>query len=74
MQWQPIETAPKDNSCVLVYVPMKTTKFIATAFWDTVACEWRVAWTGLQNGPSRIENPTHWAPLPDAPLSNGERQ
>jgi hypothetical protein len=74
MQWQPIETAPKDNSAVLVYVPMRSVKFMATAFWDTVAGEWRVAWTGLHNKPSVIKDPepTHWMPLPEPPITNGD--
>ena len=66
-EWQPIETAPKDNSAILVYVPMETIKLMATAFWDTVANEWRVAWTGISNKPVKVGNPTHWMPLPERP-------
>lgn len=65
--WQPIESAPKDNSAVLLYVPMNTIHFVTTAFWDTVAQEWRVAWTGIQNTPSKVEGATHYMPLPSPP-------
>lgn len=65
--WQPIETAPKDNTAVLVHVPMKTINFVSTAFWDTTACEWRVAWVGIDNKPCVIKEPTHWQPLPQPP-------
>lgn len=69
-EWQPIETAPRDNSAVLLYVPMETIHFVATAFWDTVKQDWFVAWTGLDNPRAKVFNPTHWMPLPSPPVQS----
>lgn len=57
--WQPIETAPKDGTEILLY-----------SLNDIGLCYWRddfvmQGWTwGLEK---RFNNPTHWMPLPKAP-------
>lgn len=63
--WQPIETAPKDGSCVLLYWP--DIDSIATGAWYApLGCveHWckdcRVTY---------CIDPTHWMPLPDPPKS-----
>lgn len=67
-RWQPIETAPKDGTRILV-----ATKYgIEVAEWEERAPQWGVvpAWIGM--GLSTYEEdreltPTHWMPLPPPP-------
>ena len=56
--WRPIETAPKDNSEVLVFTNNAT---MYVAYWYTTAKEWR------QQGHKLESTPTHWMPLPAKP-------
>jgi hypothetical protein len=66
-QWQPIETAPKDGTEVLLYE--KGSINIGCYDW----CEFENGsfkhWTGLSDS---LENPTHWQPLPTPPQEQGE--
>lgn len=80
LEWQPIETAPKDGSWVLVAYPCflcgeKTdamSVFIARwappFLWDSFTKVWISA-----NDCTLIENytPTHWMPLPSPPMERG---
>ena len=67
MEWQPIETAPKDG-----------TRFIAWGPNLAVAeCEWREAWAHYDAGWYRsnqhpVVEPTHWQPLPSPPVNAKE--
>jgi hypothetical protein len=62
MKWQPIETAPKDESHVLIYERQEI-----TIGWWIEACQ---AWATVEAGASTINSPTHWMPLPVAPGKN----
>lgn len=73
MTWQPIETAPKDDSAILIFDP-KQGICIATndgEFMD----EWYVDGYGLcyegagDYAGLRVAYPTHWMPLPTPPES-----
>lgn len=55
MEWQPIETAPKDGTVIIVYAP----DFFQTAAWTDEK------WTNAAN--SWLEDVTHWMPLPKPP-------
>lgn len=72
MNWQPIETAPKDGTKIMVYCP----KFgvSAPAHWVTQQFHKKPKpyWShfgeylmGIQA--IRDDQPTHWKPLPDPP-------
>ena len=75
MEWQPIETAPKDGTRIMVWPPT----WIGTAScarWneDRHAKNPRPYWSRIDDHGritiSREKQPTHWAPLPCGP--NGE--
>lgn len=67
MQWQPIETAPKDGTRLLAYWP-------PVFGGDNAGCAttwWVVTSSGLFGWESPWEyadrEPTHWMPLPEPP-------
>ena len=61
MDWQPIETAPKDGSDLLV-----------NECGDVVIARWSQpfsVWAGPRDtyGEREVMYPTHWMPLPEPP-------
>lgn len=63
MSWQPIETAPKDGSHVLVYERGR----VFEAQWaDTFLGKRNRGWMNYNEGTGE-KSPTHWMPLPEAP-------
>ena len=56
--WQPIETAPKDGSFILLATPKGR---MADGFWSPVYEVWVWSW------PYVMVEPTHWMPLPELP-------
>lgn len=76
MNWQPIETAPKDGTDVLVMYMHIDTQVVHNAFFASEADGWDsgdVGWWSYEHSEvSRIKlddwmEPTHWMPLPDPP-------
>ena len=69
MDWQPIETAPKDGSEILLAVPHRlrserTLRLVGRwfdRFWITFNADEAI---------QRVE-PTHWMPLPAPPRTGG---
>lgn len=66
-QWQPIETAPKDGTVILLgYTP-------CPKLWETDQRVFEGRWNSLQgeftslNGFILHDGATHWMPQPDAP-------
>ena len=59
--WQPIETAPKDGSSILLATPKGR---IADGFWSPVYGVW--SW------PYVMVEPTHWMPLPGRPSAQAQ--
>jgi hypothetical protein len=71
-EWQPIATAPKDGSMVLLYPSGCWTEDEdcgEVGFWDTDFNEWGRAGDVAED----YDGPTHWMPLP-APPSTEEPQ
>lgn len=73
--WQPIETAPRDGTSVLIYMPEASRKKVMEAYWGT---RWEGApkdqcWWTTPHGPAGRgytilpKAVTHWMPLPAAP-------
>lgn len=73
--WQPIETAPKDESWVLLYFGKSLGAFeaenMALGFWSDEHADWfgsEAASCSLASGGA---GPTHWMPLPKPPAEKG---
>jgi hypothetical protein len=78
MTWQPIETAPKDGTHILLFDPEadydsswndyegRYLPRIAVAHWKPYPNGYG-GWKGYYSGIDAIENPTHWMPLPEPP-------
>jgi len=71
-QWQPIETAPKDGTAILVY-----DEGAALVTWEVYRrhqeehADWCLmdSWQDEQGGYSTVNHPTHWMPLPEPPAA-----
>ena len=66
--WQPIETAPKDE-WILIATPQHDAG-MTTSMWDS-----EVEWWMIDDGKNpelwlRGDAPTHWKPLPQPPKEN----
>jgi hypothetical protein len=81
MEWQPIETAPKDGTRVLLHRPSAAASWaqlvIGSFCLDQHAKRPRPYWKhdkerleGVRQ--TRGEQPTHWMPLPSPPEQNGD--
>lgn len=81
MAWRPIETAPKDGTTVLVYVPGETLyptaasydsrEYFAKEYGDPEYMPEGWRWENGYPGDFHEEviDPTHWLPLPSPPES-----
>lgn len=63
-EWQPIETAPKHGTLILLYEPRPDTHAYEIGFYDC-GC-----WFGSDH--MYTVYPTHWMPLPDPPEQEDE--
>ena len=68
-EWQPIATAPKDGSGILIVAG----GLVFEAFWDYMhdVNVWRYANMTDDQSLSEIIEPTHWMPLPTPPVDIG---
>lgn len=75
-EWQPIETAPRDGTPVLVFIPAPYPEHddpkMATAVYFGRKWGWEVwclpaEWDGQVVDKSLVDAPTHWMPLPAPP-------
>lgn len=69
-EWQPIETALKDGSSLLLFaveLSYSDTPQMYVGRWSTTAW-WGPAWVAYEEGSdTEYLEPTHWMPLPDPP-------
>lgn len=67
MKWMPIETAPRDSTARLVWVPEN--KCIYCVSWKRdEEYPWSGRWVIFGGGwRDVIQRPTHWMPLPEPP-------
>lgn len=63
-EWQPIETAPKDQRLLLFF---PTAGMVATGYWAI----FDEAWQGEPFTEEDRPLPTHWMPLPELPEQEG---
>jgi hypothetical protein len=70
MSWQPIETAPKNGTVILVYRNLDGRQQMGTAYWGAPfsASGWITKGTA-GNTDMGLLAPTHWMPLPAPPPS-----
>ena len=74
MNWQPIETAPKDGTEILVYTHCDTIEI--TAWYQMHVADYEDTGNGLFRKVHKLchegwnsNTPTHWMPLPAPPSS-----
>ena len=71
--WQPIGTAPKDGSHLIVALTGDREPVVGEAYWHVIEHQWYWANMGPQRGwddpiTEMCHNPiTHWQPLPAPP-------
>ena len=65
MEWQPIETAPKDGAKILAYADGSMT----VVYWLECGDNWELAESGSWAESGEWE-PTHWMPLPLPPAGS----
>ena len=76
--WQPIETAPKDGTDIIVMHVHIETQIVHAAFWIKGGADYGLDdddtgwWSYDKSECSRIKldnwlTPTHWMPLPEPP-------
>jgi hypothetical protein len=68
MDWQPIETAPKDGTHILIYCPEEK-RIVSSWWWNQPKTKRGGAWYGTDpmDRLNWIQFPTHWTPLPPPP-------
>lgn len=61
MTWQPMETAPKDGSRVLLFSPTES-DYVRVGWWSAIYKEWM-----SHQSCTLFTHATHWMPLPAPP-------
>lgn len=69
MTWQPIESAPRDGTDILVYRPRAHEHGDAAITVAKTTDRPRPSPHGIQHYTDRAHHPTHWMPLPAPPAS-----
>jgi hypothetical protein len=65
--WQPIATAPKDGSVILLYWRKDGGDMVQSGWWENAPAD--RCWYAADNERCR---PTHWQPLPAAPRAEDQ--
>lgn len=68
MDWQSMDSAPKDGSEILVY-DRKTDSIMLVHWGEDYGFRWCVthSWQDEQGGYETADSPSHWMPLPNKP-------
>lgn len=70
IEWQPIETAPKDGTKILLFGHIGVNRFFVVASWSNYRSKeyaWRECWGGCSIVSREIDDlsvVTHWSHLP----------
>lgn len=62
-KWQPIETAPRDGTSILVFTELGVFEATFVSYWEFAVANYH----GCLCCSGRGDNPTHWMPLPEPP-------
>lgn len=68
LEWQPIETAPKDGTDVLLYCGPPDDPLLGVGYWTGGEDEQPGWYLWPTAAPFAAPWPTHWAPLPPFPI------
>jgi hypothetical protein len=68
-EWQPIDTAPKDGTVIIVYGYKNDRPNVQTHYYQTAAWVGN-GWTNASN--SWLKDVTHWIALPAPPKKGDE--
>lgn len=73
-EWQPISTAPKDGTTVLLFRRVEPWNVVGYGTWfdDYGAQGWLARGFSDPPGNLGLVHPTHWAPLPKPPQPASE--
>ena len=68
--WQPIETAPKDGTRLILGFALAESSWVGEGYYHVGDCNWYEANTDPTDSWSDSCSPTHWRPLPAPPASD----
>lgn len=63
MNWQPIKTAPRDGTPVLLWLDDR----LIEARWNEIAETWKARWAEIDDYGLTVDGATAWMPVPDPP-------
>jgi hypothetical protein len=66
-EWQPIRTAPKDESWVLLLFNDEPEPYVRSGFWSAEYSDWYDSEAASHSLTALVDQPTHWMPLPARP-------
>jgi hypothetical protein len=71
-EWQPIETAPKDGTAILIWPAQSSFTGDDTISYVVRWHDWKEAWIEASGEEYDTFYPTHWMPLPPPPKKGDE--
>lgn len=66
-EWRPIDSAPKDGHRILMTGLNQTVRWTAIGYYAPAHGATWVSEESYGFGPGKLQNPTHWRPLPSPP-------
>ena len=71
-EWQPIDTAPKDGTAILIWPAKSSFTGDDTISYVVRWNDWKQGWIEASGEEYDTFYPTHWMPLPAPPKKGGE--